>query len=145
MLHSWINYIIDGCFTFIILPACLSMWKNKHKIDATRKYFWKGLNHSHWKWTVDGLKRLKKFKVELLLVSMHCFLEIGSLQMEFWKTYIAYIKTVCWSGWPDWPIFCQLGYVRKHIVIFCKDEVTKRNADILGYYSQNNFHKFSPY
>jgi len=30
--------------------------------------------------------------------------------------------------------FCQLGYFWKPIVTFCKDEVTQRNGDILGYF-----------
>ncbi len=42
----------------------------------------------------------------------------------------------CWQfcyQWPDWVIFCQLGYFWMPIVPVWKDEVAQRNGDILGY------------
>ncbi len=37
-------------------------------------------------------------------------------------------------GWPDWTIFCQLGYFWRLIMIFWKDEVAQNNGDFLGYF-----------
>ncbi len=37
------------------------------------------------------------------------------------------------AGWPDWAIFCQLGYFWRLIMIFWKDEVAQNNGNYLGY------------
>jgi len=42
-------------------------------------------------------------------------------------------STVC-SRWPDWAIFCQLGYFWRLIMIFWKDEVAQNNGDFLSYF-----------
>ncbi len=37
-------------------------------------------------------------------------------------------------GWPDWAIFCKLGYFWRLNMIFWKDEVAQNNGDFLGYF-----------
>ncbi len=44
------------------------------------------------------------------------------------------------SGSPDWAIFCQLGYFWRLIMIFGKDEVTKRFGLIFAYGNLLHFH-----
>jgi hypothetical protein len=38
------------------------------------------------------------------------------------------------TGWPDWAIFCQMGYFWKLNAIYWKDEVAQNSGDFLDYF-----------
>ncbi len=46
------------------------------------------------------------------------------------------------SGWPDWVIFCQLGYFWRLIMMFWKDEVAQNNGNFFGNFLFKQIHYF---
>jgi len=49
-------------------------------------------------------------------------------------TYYVKMRSSIVPQWPDWVIFCQLGYFWRLIMIFWIDYVAQNNGNFLGYF-----------
>jgi len=61
-----------------------------------------------------------------MYMSLHIGSTLGGLTLK--------VQSRVETGWPDWAIFCQLGYIWRLSMIFWKDKVAQNNGDILGYF-----------
>ncbi len=49
-------------------------------------------------------------------------------------TYYVKMRSSIVPHWPDWAIFCQLGYFGRLIMISWTDEVAQNIGNFLGYF-----------
>ncbi len=100
--------------------------------------FWLTGRHKYLIFCSLFSQKLKKYFSESNFDKKKHFVKCQQF-LKYQKYFV--LSDVWWSkpGWPDWVIFCQLGYFWMPNVTFWKDEVDRRNCNNLGYFLFKQF------